>query len=553
MRWVLSSSLFSLCLIQCSSDTAPPVCEQGVLVGMNCENCADGYQDNDGDGACLPTCLTEGMTCSGHGTCDDGDGTAACSCQIEYKGADCDLCADGFQDDDTNGTCEPMCTAWIKRRDITLTGAAQNQTNYQIKLTIPYSPAMQQDYDDLRFFTLQDESLPYWLESTSHHSAVVWVKVPSLPAGGTTCVLRYGNVCASSESDYASTFPWITELVENGDIVHTSIKVDSNEQPHISYRRLEESNYQLKYASRDDTKSDPWASEIVDGPLGVSTGKHSSLVLDNIDQPHISYFDETNYRLRYATWDGLAWSTTTVEPQATQYGGYCSIDLDSLGQPAISYVGGMLGAKYAHWNGTQWITEDVASQRAYMTSLKLDSHDVPHMAYQANTHAIKVATKNGTQWDIQQVDLPSDYNAIVLDSDDHPHLAYYDGSCVNLKYAFYDGVAWSIEIVKTIGGCQSNFVGLDLDLSGRPHISFEDKASSDLLGYATKDGSGWKTEQIDSQGGNDSSLCFDKSGFPHISHVSPDFWLKYTYRRKTATPAPTATLGEETTSFWKDP
>jgi hypothetical protein len=532
-----------------STGTAICVCQSGYT-GMNCEDCTDGYQDNDGDGTCLPTCLAAGMTCSGHGTCDDGGGTAACSCQIEYTGADCDLCADGFQDDDTNGTCEPMCTTWIKRRDITLTGAAQDQTNIQIKLMIPYSNAMQQTYGDLRFFSSQGDPLPLWIQSTSPQSAEIWIKVSLLPAGGTTCVLRYGNACVTSTSDYAGTFPWLMELVENGGAFHTSLKVDSGEWPHISYRHQEGADTQLKYATRGDAG---WTVEVVDGPAATVTGKHTSLVLDSNDVPHISYYDQTNRRLRHATWNGLSWSKETVEQHATTSGGYTSIDVDSQNRPAISYRGNAQEVKYAHWNGATWDIQVVDPAGAALTSLKLDSHDVPYILYLPWSWVLKAAHWNLTQWDIQQVDVQSDYAAIAIDSDDHPHVAHYDIGCIGLKYVSYDGTAWSVETAKPIPGVCSHFVGLVMDSSGRPHISYEDAAVSSFLGYATKTEAGWQIEAIDFQGGDDSSIDLDKSGFPHISYVAPNVGLKYAYRRKTASPEPTVTLGEETTSVWKNP
>ena len=81
--------------------------------------CPDGEQDNDGNGSCLPACATE--SCSGNGTCDDGSGTVACTCDSRfsgpacascaegYAGADCVGCAPGFQDSDDDGTCLPAC------------------------------------------------------------------------------------------------------------------------------------------------------------------------------------------------------------------------------------------------------------------------------------------------------------------------------------------------------------------------------------------------------------------------------------------------------------
>ncbi len=91
-----------------SGGTVVCACDVGYE-GAACETCADGFQDNDGDGTCLPDCATSGLDCGLHGTCDDSGGLAVCACDVGYFGATCETCADGFQDNDGNGTCFPDC------------------------------------------------------------------------------------------------------------------------------------------------------------------------------------------------------------------------------------------------------------------------------------------------------------------------------------------------------------------------------------------------------------------------------------------------------------
>ncbi len=91
-----------------SSGTAQCRCQTGYA-GAVCDVCDTGYQDNDTNGSCQPTCATSGLNCGSHGTCDDSSGTAQCSCQVGYAGALCDVCDAGYQDNDINGTCQPTC------------------------------------------------------------------------------------------------------------------------------------------------------------------------------------------------------------------------------------------------------------------------------------------------------------------------------------------------------------------------------------------------------------------------------------------------------------
>jgi hypothetical protein len=111
------------------------VCD-AAYAGEACEACANGYQDNDGDGTCRHSCGTAGLTCGAHAHCDDASGTAACVCDdgyVDHDGvcgetcgtagltcgahAHCDdasgtpvcVCDDGYQDNDHDGDCAPDC------------------------------------------------------------------------------------------------------------------------------------------------------------------------------------------------------------------------------------------------------------------------------------------------------------------------------------------------------------------------------------------------------------------------------------------------------------
>lgn len=81
-------------------------CDAGYA-GDRCDTCATGFQDNDGDGICSAGCTAS--TCNGRGTCADTSGSTVCTCNATFGGADCSSCAFGFQDNDSNGTCEPGC------------------------------------------------------------------------------------------------------------------------------------------------------------------------------------------------------------------------------------------------------------------------------------------------------------------------------------------------------------------------------------------------------------------------------------------------------------
>lgn len=77
--------------------------------GLDCHPCPEGEQDWDGDGACTVDCLHAALDCGDGGYCDEFDGTASCVCAVGHEGAHCELCADGWQDQDGDGTCNETC------------------------------------------------------------------------------------------------------------------------------------------------------------------------------------------------------------------------------------------------------------------------------------------------------------------------------------------------------------------------------------------------------------------------------------------------------------
>lgn len=93
----------------CSDASGKATCECDEGYGGDlCETCAQGWQDNDQNGACLPACSTAGLDC-GHGQCADTTGKAACVCETGYEGNTCKACVAGYQDLDEDGTCSPTC------------------------------------------------------------------------------------------------------------------------------------------------------------------------------------------------------------------------------------------------------------------------------------------------------------------------------------------------------------------------------------------------------------------------------------------------------------
>ncbi|RLI27326.1 hypothetical protein DRO58_04495, partial [Candidatus Bathyarchaeota archaeon] len=129
----------------------------------------------------------------------------------------------------TSFLAEGWLTGWQYRKSHTIIGSTAGAvTDYQVKIKVYYGGGSdsgenvylngkcQPDFDDIRFTASDGETLlSYWIEEkVDGNYAIVWVKIPSIPANPDTAIIYiyYGNPTATSESDEDATF--ISDTIE---------------------------------------------------------------------------------------------------------------------------------------------------------------------------------------------------------------------------------------------------------------------------------------------------------------------------------------------------
>jgi len=131
----------------------------------------------------------------------------------------------------------------------------------------------------------------------------------------------------------------------------------------------------------------PWILEYIDGGgyEGFKRGEGSSIAIGTDNTIHINYSDYDNKDLKFAKWAGSSWSTQTVDSSGT-VGEYSSIALDTNNCPHIAYLKQNSGnngyLKYAKWTGSSWNIQTVDTN-VYGTciAIAVDSNDRPHISY----------------------------------------------------------------------------------------------------------------------------------------------------------------------------
>ncbi len=234
-----------------------------------------------------------------------------------------------------------------------------------------------------------------------------------------------------------------------------------------------------------------------------------------------------------------------------------------------------------------WHTQRVTSSKLFAwmgdRSLRLDStsNKYPHIAF-GGDHLYYASYVNSggdcgpsNTWKCEIVD-PADgvglYASLFLDSQNRPHISYYDSFHGALKYAKWTGSAWEIKTVDsptmvdeftlpegesvtivedpagraiqrewwsalpeigtsldaefltpTVGGSQGRglYSAIAIGSDGNPHIAYYDSINADLkyAKYVGLSGS-WQIQTVDSEGdrGQYVSMALDSSNYAHISY-----------------------------------
>jgi hypothetical protein len=284
-----------------------------------------------------------------------------------------------------------------------------------------------------------------------------------------------------------------------------------------------------------------WSWQVEDvGDLG----RFTSLAVDLAGDLHLAYSgDQGTIRYGFRPAGGSHWFLMTLDKMSTSYTG---IALDGNGNPSVCYANGVV--KYIHFDGKQWVgPQEIGPNsgvRSYTCSVAVSNDGTPQVTWYheigPDGHVfahLKYAVLKESAWMVRTVDFDyqaGKWNSMVVDATGYPHLAYTSYSKGELKYAYWNGTNWKLEVVDSreqggVGGYERGLgTSLILAPDGTARISYfiADNATQGdaTLKYAQKKDGQWVRERVDgvrmlgSWQGFRSSLVLDGNGLPHTTY-----------------------------------
>ncbi len=310
----------------------------------------------------------------------------------------------------------------------------------------------------------------------------------------------------------------------------SSIAIDSSDNLYISY--YDNTNNDLKYATN---ASGSWET----ARLSTRGGNPSSIAIDSSNNVHISYYDGTSQAaqdLRYMTCASGAnctenssppsgWSDTLVDGWGKS-GNVSSIAADSTGKLHVAFY---------------------LSELKNCSDVLQTSGDLKYATCDPNTSDCAVQA-NWTRITVDSTGNVGNGLSLAIDSSNNLHISYFDASGGDLEYATCSSGCtttgnWT-KITVTSTGEVGYTPSLAIDSSDNLHIVHYDNVGKDLE-YATcssgcTTAGNWSLETIDSSGqvGSQPSLAIDSSDVLHISYYDADNTnLKYATCSSTCTTA----------------
>ena len=334
----------------------------------------------------------------------------------------------------------------------------------------------------------------------------------------------------SSTTTTAGKYTWEVSEVD-GAGAKPSIAVDASGTPYIAFMSEEMPGF-VKSAVLNGVAWDiaTVATGYLYGPLDIA--------LDSDGSPHIVWHDHDTEDGAHSRLENGEWVNTGIENSGHD-GWDINVAIDSTGSPHVlavdpSQFGSQNGLEYATFDGQSWTVETVGTgplPYEFGNSIALDSQDRPHIVwFDSQGQDLKYAFRDSGGWTISTVDSAGDvgrYPSLALDQNDNPVVSYYQTlseSSGAIRLARWDGSQWSAQQVDQLDDVFPGFFGarknssVVVDPDGNPIVAYSDES---VVKLAAWNGDAWDIQTVAISDGDDLgqqvSLALDLQGVLHLT------------------------------------
>lgn len=286
---------------------------------------------------------------------------------------------------------------WGYYREITVDNTGGDaKTDWPVKVSLTAAnftfADAQTDGADLRFRATDGTTeLDFWIESYDSvaETAVLWVQVPTVTAGGSATVrLYYGNALASSASDGGAVFTTFDDFDDmdslRGDFypshaLGNARQIISRDEPWKNTRLIETGNviddptdadssrrYKL-YFSGQDSGGSPGDVGVAFSPDGVTWTEYgSNPIITAHEDPYVVRVDATTWHLwvedgavgggdiaHFTSTDGITWTEDVANNPVITRGDDGFWTDTKVGSPCVTWDGTTFTMLYDGYNGDQ--------------------------------------------------------------------------------------------------------------------------------------------------------------------------------------------------------
>ena len=228
-----------------------------------------------------------------------------------------------------------MSSSWAYRKGVEVGNAGGTQlTNENVLITLDTSSLvtagkMQNDCDDLRATDSDTTTaIDYWIESGCNTSSTrIWVRIPTLPAAGTTVYLYYGN---SSASNAEKRWPIYLSFGDgaDGDIT-VSANTNINTTNKISGRSCADGGDAVNYNITAFGGTTATTATLSATPSSGCLSSGDEVLLINLQGTSSAYTNVGNYEIMVI--DSISTNTVTFTTLKTKYYGSGSSNDSNIG------------------------------------------------------------------------------------------------------------------------------------------------------------------------------------------------------------------------------